>query len=209
MVMLWVLGMEASAQCSHNIGANFTVIDRDTVLTTFSGNHWVCSGVTVVFEGFFALLHAEEGTDVTVNGGLGQIYMKGNSTLTINGNGNGIAHVSSTVLNINGENNQLLECETMVFNTTNAPQPGCSGTTGTSERNDRGTIRAYPNPTSGQLRFDLGNERLLGARLLDMTGKEVERSDAPHMDLDGLMPGKYVLEVSTTEGLHRQLVTVQ
>lgn len=208
-VISWMLGLVANGQCTHNIGANFTVIDRDTVLTTFSGNHWVCAGVTVVFEGFYAFVHAEEGTDVTVNGGLGQIFMKGNSTLNINGNGNGIAYVPSTVVNINGDFDQDFECATMVFNTTNAPQPGCSGTTGTPEPRVEGTVLAYPNPAYGWLMLDLGGEKLVEARLLDMTGKEVGRSARLQFDLDGVRTGKYVLEVTTTSGLHRQLVTVQ
>lgn len=62
---------------------------------------------------------------------------------------------------------------------------------------------AYPNPvTGGDLNFEVSNEKIASARLFSLTGQPVVSATAGGVKIDvrGLMPGTYILQVILENG---------
>lgn len=182
---LALLSFTASAQCTSTVPSNAVSITSDffNVLLDQNTNFWICdSAMAQLFMGANNHFWIEAGGGNNgFNSAGNTIYYKGTHPLDVTGNNNTVYAVSASVVNLQGFGSEVIECpEGVVFNYSQAPANGCFDFTGIDE-----------TPIGGlSVQYDLGNDRILvnglaGAttrnlRLLDMTGRELERrTDRP------------------------------
>lgn len=206
--LLTSLPLLAHAQCDIPVPSSTTVIDTDGAHSVF-GSQWVCSGLTVTLSSGFISALIEPYSDVTVNTNLGVFGVRANSTLTISGLNNNIYYDPNATIIDNGTNTMLTACPDLVFDYSDAPDDGCDLTAGIALHAEE-NVTVFPNPAHDRMNIQVQGEKLIGVSLLDMSGRSVRSvpMSLTTLDLSGLEPGNYMVELQLASGMARRPIVV-
>lgn len=203
-----VASLAAQAQCTSSVPADAVPITTDfpNVLLGQNTNYWLCdSSMAQLFMGGNNHFWVEAGGgNHGFNSAGNTIYYKGTHPLDVSGNNNTVYAVSAAAVNLQGFNSVVIECpEGVVFDYSQAPANGCMDFTGITP-----TIAAALG-----VQYDLVNDqiRLYGidgrtneVRLLDMTGRELERrtaTAATEWSMAAYPSGYYIVQAPVGNGM--------
>jgi hypothetical protein len=69
-------------------------------------------------------------------------------------------------------------------------------------------IAIYPNPSDGDLYFDIYGKKVNGIRLLDISGRKIRELDPAekYLNIKGLASGMYIVEIHTDTDVYRKKI---
>lgn len=67
-------------------------------------------------------------------------------------------------------------------------------------------VSFYPNPTSGYVKLNLKNSKLVNVKAYDISGKQILNSNRTELDFSSFSKGVYTLKVTTSEGVYTQKI---
>lgn len=211
--LLFALSGKMIAQCNPAIPSNAVVIST-TQTTGFGGSQvWVCSGVTETSNGGSNTFFLEVGATIMAGGGSNTIYCPAGATVNVSSGSNIIYYVNPGDLVNPGGGPTLNQCASIVYDYTNAPNPGCSPTTGIVPLNSVQLISVFPNPCSGTVtvsaaladRADLNIYNSLGEEVLSLTMGSADVM----LDVSAFPKGIYFIRIVSGVAVLTQRLIIQ
>lgn len=223
------LGQLATSNNSHKINLNISctvsIPNYAQVITSLdsllNGGEvaWVCPGTKIIDHGGADTIFLENNDTCISNGGGAVIYAKSGSVVMLYGSSEIVYHEPGVIVNdISGGALAIIGCNTLIYDYTNAPVPGCSGI-GITQQIMQKEILVYPNPVTDILNIITSDnqENDFVFIVYDYLGNDIYSSrvslnsgySALQLDVSRFKKGIYLLVISYQNKSITKKFTVQ
>ena len=150
-------------------------------------------------------MYAEDSVALNVAGDSNTVYQKMHGTLTVSGTNNTVRYNNTTTFTDNGSFTTRSTCPVMTFVYDVAPTGGCDFSAGIMVADVQQNLSVYPIPSSNILYLNIDRE-FEGEQVsvFSTDGKRHSSvrllSDNRSLDISGLRPGIYFIELKNDEG---------